>query len=380
MAIEIFFSYSHKDQNLRDQLETQLSQLKQEGLISSWHDRKIGAGEEWEHEIDEHLNTAQIILLLVSPYFIDSKYCYSIEMKRAMERDKLGEVRAIPIVLRPTDWQNTPLGKLQALPKDGKPITTWRNRDAAFLDVAKGIRKVVHEISQEKNSSNEKPETKPQGRVEITHQNNAQVYKFIISEWERYTDLDNWEEWSIGIFSHPPVLEIKRDDELIWLSGWLFGRIWPKQYPELDEAFKNFNEVLQDFYHTFHKHTEIKYEEVRTIMFYKLQWNSPTYDEDFKLYKYHVGLVQDLMLELTRAANYICDAIRHFIDPTYRTLKGKVVVRQEWVMDENNNLLDYVIFFPEYKDQERTLHPYPGLEQFKVDRESRDICFGVTGE
>jgi hypothetical protein len=102
MAIEIFFSYSHKDQNLRDQLETQLGQLKQEGLISSWHDRKIGAGEEWEHEIDEHLNTAQIILLLVSPDFIDSQYCYSIEMKRAMERDKLGEVRAIPIVLRPT--------------------------------------------------------------------------------------------------------------------------------------------------------------------------------------------------------------------------------------------------------------------------------------
>lgn len=84
-AVEVFFSYSHKDQRLREQLETQLSLLKREGLISSWHDRKIGAGEAWVGQIDKHLNTAHIILRLVSADFIDSDYCYDVEMQRALE-------------------------------------------------------------------------------------------------------------------------------------------------------------------------------------------------------------------------------------------------------------------------------------------------------
>src|SRR5215467_4123286 len=142
-AVEVFFSYSHKDQRLRDQLEAHLKLLRKEGLISSWHDHKIGAGEEWKGQIDAHLNTAQIILLLVSSDFIASDYCYDIEMKRAMERHQLGEARIIPVILRPCDWHNARFGKLQALPKDGKPITTWQNHDSAFLDVARGIRKVV---------------------------------------------------------------------------------------------------------------------------------------------------------------------------------------------------------------------------------------------
>jgi len=145
---EVFFSYSHKDQALRDQLETQLSLLKREGLISSWHDHKIGAGDEWAKEIDVHLNTAQIILLLVSADFIASEYCYEIEVSRAMERHKLGEARVIPIILRPCDWHNAPFGKLQALPTGGKPVSgrSWHNSDEALYDVAKGIRKAIEEL------------------------------------------------------------------------------------------------------------------------------------------------------------------------------------------------------------------------------------------
>jgi TIR domain len=141
--IEVFFSYSHKDQRLRDQLETQLSLLKRENIISSWHDRRIGAGEEWASQIDAHLNTAQIILLLISPDFMASDYCYGVEMERAMKRHDRGEACIIPVILRPCDWHNALLSKLQALPEDGRPITTSSNRDRAFLDVAKGIRKAI---------------------------------------------------------------------------------------------------------------------------------------------------------------------------------------------------------------------------------------------
>jgi len=148
-AIEVFFSYSHKDTDLRDQLETQLSLLERHGFISSWHNRKISAGKEWAGTIDAHLNTAKVILLLVSADFIASSYCYDIEMKRALERHNSGEALVIPIILRPCDWHYAPFGKLKALPTDGKPIIgrDWHNIDEALYDVAKGIRKAIEELA-----------------------------------------------------------------------------------------------------------------------------------------------------------------------------------------------------------------------------------------
>ena len=92
------------------------------------------------------MRSADMILLLVSPDFIASEYCYSIELKRALERHKAEEVRVIPIILRPVDWDGAPFRKLQVLPKDGKPITVWSNLDSAFFDVARGIRKVIEEL------------------------------------------------------------------------------------------------------------------------------------------------------------------------------------------------------------------------------------------
>jgi hypothetical protein len=127
--VEVFFSYAHEDELLRD-----------------WHDRQISAGTEWAGQIDSHLNTARIILLLVSPDFIASDYCYDVEMQRALARHEAGEARVIPVILRPTDWHSASFSKLQALPKDGKSITEWRNRDKAFLDVAQGIRRAASEL------------------------------------------------------------------------------------------------------------------------------------------------------------------------------------------------------------------------------------------
>ena len=146
-SIEIFYSYSHEDESLRNTLDKHLALLKRQNLISGWFDREISAGEEFEGEIAEHLNKSQIILLLVSADFIASDYCYGTEMMQALERRKRGEARVIPVILRPVDWHSAPFGKLKALPKDGKAITTWANRDEAFLDVAKGIRKIVEDLS-----------------------------------------------------------------------------------------------------------------------------------------------------------------------------------------------------------------------------------------
>jgi anti-sigma regulatory factor (Ser/Thr protein kinase) len=145
--VSLFYSYSSKDGALRNKLETHLTLLRRQGYVSVWHDRRVVAGTEWERQIDQHLEAADVILLLVSPDFIASNYCYDIEMTRALGRHEAGTARVIPIILRPCDWKTAPFGKLQALPRDGKPVTTWGNRDEAFEDVARGLREVVNGLT-----------------------------------------------------------------------------------------------------------------------------------------------------------------------------------------------------------------------------------------
>lgn len=146
---EVFISYSHKDERYREQLGAHLSQLRNEGLVSDWHDRKIPPGSEWAEEIDQHVESAQLILLLISPDFLASNYCYEIEMRRALERHAAGSARVIPVILRPADWTSAPFTKLQALPKDGRAITKWGNRDEAWLNVIKGVRRVIYERDEQ---------------------------------------------------------------------------------------------------------------------------------------------------------------------------------------------------------------------------------------
>src|SRR5215213_2393110 len=151
-AVKVFYSYSHKDERLRDALEEHLSLLKREGVISEWHDRRIGAGSEWGGEIDEHLKAADIILLLISASFIASDYCYDVEMKLAMERHEAGKARVVPVILRPCKWEKALFGKLNALPKNAKPVTKWGNRDDAFTDIANGIGLVTEELKAKRRA------------------------------------------------------------------------------------------------------------------------------------------------------------------------------------------------------------------------------------
>ncbi len=155
--IEVFFSYSHRDEELRDELAKHLKLLQRQGVISTWYDRDINAGSEWAGAIDDHLNSAQIILLLISPDFMASDYCFDLEMKRAMERYEVGEAVVIPIILRPVDWTGAVFGKLQGLPKNVQPVTTWSNRDEAFLDIAQGIRRTVEKIAISNPTHNSEP-------------------------------------------------------------------------------------------------------------------------------------------------------------------------------------------------------------------------------
>src|SRR6266568_8486669 len=121
LPITLFYSYAHADELLRQQLEKHLHLLQRQGLILPWHDRAILPGDEWARDIDEQLNTAQVILLLISPDFLASDYCYNQEMQHALQRHTRGEARVIPIIVRPCDWQSAPFGRLQPFLLNGKP-------------------------------------------------------------------------------------------------------------------------------------------------------------------------------------------------------------------------------------------------------------------
>ena len=145
-GLEAFLSYAHEDEELRIELGKHLRALERQGLIRTWHDRKITPGADWKNKIDTHLENASLVILLISSNFLDSQYCYELEMKRALERHERRESLVIPIILRPVVWTNSPFAKLQVLPKDGKPVVEWSNQDAAFVNITEGIRVAVDDL------------------------------------------------------------------------------------------------------------------------------------------------------------------------------------------------------------------------------------------
>ncbi len=137
---KLFFSYSHKDEEFRNELETHLALLKRQGVISSWHDRRITAGSDIDKAIDTELESSHIILLLVSAHFLASDYCFEREMARALVKHNEGSATVIPVILHPCDWHSAPFGKLRATPTDGKAISMFANRHEALAIVARDVR------------------------------------------------------------------------------------------------------------------------------------------------------------------------------------------------------------------------------------------------
>ncbi len=126
-AAKVFVSYAHQDEELRRALDTHLAPLERQGVVATWHDRKVLPGSERMDEIDRELEQADLVLLLVSPDFVASDYCYKVEMERALARHKSGEALVVPVILRPCDWQACPFARLAALPADDRAVTAWKN-------------------------------------------------------------------------------------------------------------------------------------------------------------------------------------------------------------------------------------------------------------
>jgi len=144
--VYIFTSYAHEDEEIKNELDKYLKVLKRSGKIDTWNDRALIAGQEWDKSIMDELNKANIILLLISVDFNASDFIWDKELAEAMKRHEAGTAYVVPIILRNCKWTNLPYAKLQALPRNAKPISEYEDKDAAFTEVATGIERLVDHI------------------------------------------------------------------------------------------------------------------------------------------------------------------------------------------------------------------------------------------
>ncbi|HNL06763.1 MAG TPA: TIR domain-containing protein [Chitinophagales bacterium] len=140
---DIFISYSKFDLRYLNELRTHLSPMVKNNKIRPWDDTDLMAGDAWDKAIRTRLNQADIILLLLSSDFLATEYIWENELQPALERHKAGTVQLVPIILRPCNWQESPIAFLNALPQKGKPISAYQDRDEAWLEVVTALQKII---------------------------------------------------------------------------------------------------------------------------------------------------------------------------------------------------------------------------------------------
>ncbi|MDL1988242.1 MAG: HNH endonuclease [Deltaproteobacteria bacterium] len=210
-------------------------------------------------------------------------------------------------------------------------------------------------------------------------QRDDEDYATYAERWVELAQLDSWSGWSSFVLGgDQPRLSVDVNASLNTLRDWLQSRIWPKRYEDLELAFENFRRVLQDFQYTFHMHSFKADTFYFTKKFYDTRvWSQEKYFRLLKTYEFHVDFVSDLMLELARAANYVFDKIRKNIDPTFRLKEGALLVGSGPYGDLTHGRLYWKTLRVEYRADEKTDIPYPGLESFKKIRSERDYNFGA---
>jgi hypothetical protein len=194
-----------------------------------------------------------------------------------------------------------------------------------------------------------------------------------IDEWSQKAQLDNWLAYTSWLLGPTPAVNSKFFEELSLSRAWLLSRVWPGRYPNLRLALESFRMVVDDFINVFKEHSDQgarDRELLRTIPFYKLEEYDPIhYERLLDQFYFHVDLIHDLVFEMTRAANYVCDLVRENLDASFRIEDGVLLVERPVEFKLHTLRL-------EYRPEERTARPYPGLQKFLTVRESRDQCIG----
>jgi hypothetical protein len=192
-AVNIFISYADEDEDSMLELEKHLGSLVRSNTITISHRNRISPGTNREEKISEYLASAHIMLLLLSADFMASNYCFSIELKKALERHEAREIRIVPIILRPVEWGKAPFSALQPLPTNGKAITLWHNRDEAFAVIVRGIQETIADHYLYISSNKSTLEDNVQQTPDLVGQTETQSYNLTrknFIEQEKLTDIE----------------------------------------------------------------------------------------------------------------------------------------------------------------------------------------------
>ena len=195
-----------------------------------------------------------------------------------------------------------------------------------------------------------------------------ELYASYIEKFIEMTDLHNWINWTSWILGASEIFPKKQFDSLKLLPDYIVSRIWPGRYPMLEASLINFKNVLNDLIRVYYEYPKIRSDGYAIEKFYK-DFDHNDHWEGVKLYQYHVALIEDLVLELTRAANYVCDQVRFFLFEGFRLEEGVLLIMRGDFMQSNT-------YRVEYREQQRTELPYIGLRWFMTERESRDLHVG----
>ena len=203
-----------------------------------------------------------------------------------------------------------------------------------------------------------------------------ELYAELVDQWVARANLDKWTAWSSWVMAAgQPRMSQESAAQLYELRDWLLRRIWPRRYAGLENNLENFRRVLVDLQETFQEHAVLQGDSLITEKFYRINdWNPELYKRLLKQYEAHVDLVCDLMLELTRAANYVCDEVRRTLSPRFRLDEGKLAVESGPYISEKGGGLFFRKSVVEYRTEEKSVNiPYPGLESFRSERRRRDL-------
>ncbi|MEQ8624633.1 MAG: hypothetical protein RJQ00_07265 [Vicingaceae bacterium] len=207
------------------------------------------------------------------------------------------------------------------------------------------------------------------------------LYASYIDKFIEFTDLHNWTNWTSYILG--VTMEFPKDnfDMLMKTPDYIVSRVWPGRYEELEASLINFKNVINDLVMVYYMHPLEKpnayaierfYKNFQREMFYR---DEDSYDQQKEIdavnrYDYHLALIIDLVVELTRALNYVCDKIRKYLFEGFRIDEGVILIsRFDWMSNQTYRV--------EYRGLERTQYPYTGLKNFMKEREKRDYYIGT---
>lgn len=208
--------------------------------------------------------------------------------------------------------------------------------------------------------------------IDLKKQKEDEIYASYIEKFSQLSNINEWNAWTSHLVANGDTFPKEEYDSLKQLPKYIISRVWPKRYPKLENALLNFVNILNDLFNVFNKHIEEYHTVYRTEKFYKNFYNSHSQaeiDKQVKLYEYHTALIIDLLAELTRAANYICDLTREYLFEGYRIDEGVLLLTSSDIFKSETNRV-------EYKNEERTDFPYKGLRDFMEIRKSRDLYYG----